>query len=524
LEITRHEADRAELDALLASGILGRTNNLVRLLGFVCEKYFNGAFDEIKEYNIAVQALGRPPDFDPQADTIVRVTAHTLRKRLEDYYRTDGARHSIHICLPPGHYVPKFIHKEDLEAGVHAGRREANDFESLDEASSREYGFTPSPTASPQGSTLAHDALRVPGPGIRSMPSFRMLKVSAVVVVAACALSAFAWYRLNRATSPQGHDRSLPVAAPASGSGQTLRAMAGDGHGPYIDHAGATWESDSFCSGGTPFSVTGRTIQGTEDAQLFSAGRRGEFRCAYPVPPGIYEVHLLFAETSGLLENTRNVTFSINGGATTSLDVVDDAGGDDIATTKVFVDVKPQSDGMIHVDFTTPGSFFNAIEILPGAPHRTLPIRIMAGPSLYRDSNGNSWMPDRYFFGGRVNRFASELSKVPDGRLFEWHRYGHFHYAIPVEARGRYTVKLYFLEHWFGVQNGSVGGAGSRVFDVSCDGIMLLKSFDIFREAGTGPLVKTFNHIEPTPQGKIEIYFTPAVNYPSVSAIEIISE
>jgi hypothetical protein len=50
---------------------------------------------------------------------------------------------------------------------------------------------------------------------------------------------------------------------------------------------------------------------------------------------------------------------------------------------------------------------------------------------------------------------------------------------------------------------------------------MLLKGFDIFREAGSEPLVKTFPHIEPTPQGKIEIYFTPAVNYPSISAIEV---
>jgi hypothetical protein len=53
---------------------------------------------------------------------------------------------------------------------------------------------------------------------------------------------------------------------------------------------------------------------------------------------------------------------------------------------------------------------------------------------------------------------------------------------------------------------------------------MLLKGFDIFREVGSEPLVKFFPHIEPTPQGKIEIYFTPAVNYPSISAIEVIPE
>jgi hypothetical protein len=112
--VNRLEAERAELDAVLASGMLGRTNNLVRFLAFVCGKYFDGAIDEIKEYSIAVQVLGRPEDFDPQVDTIVRVTAHALRKRLEEYYRTAGARHHVRISLPSGHYVPKFIHENEL--------------------------------------------------------------------------------------------------------------------------------------------------------------------------------------------------------------------------------------------------------------------------------------------------------------------------------------------------------------------------------------------------------------------------
>jgi Malectin domain len=75
------------------------------------------------------------------------------------------------------------------------------------------------------------------------------------------------------------------------------------------------------------------------------------------------------------------------------------------------------------------------------------------------------------------------------------------------------------MEHWSGVQNGGIGGVGSRVFDVSCNGVLLLQGFDIFREAGTAPLVKSFSHIEPKPQGRIEIYFTPALNYSSVSTI-----
>src|SRR6266513_1652024 len=112
----KFEAERTELETALASGELGRANNLVRMLSFVCEKYFAGRIEEIKEYSIAVEAFGRPRDFDPQSDTIVRVTAHALRKRLEDYYRTSGAQHAVHICLPPGHYIPRFIHKNGTES------------------------------------------------------------------------------------------------------------------------------------------------------------------------------------------------------------------------------------------------------------------------------------------------------------------------------------------------------------------------------------------------------------------------
>jgi hypothetical protein len=529
--ISRLEAERAEVDDVLSSGVFGRTNNPTRLLTFVCEKYFEGAIDEIKEYSIAVHALGRPESFDPQVDTIVRVTAHALRKRLEDYYRSVGAEHAVHICLPPGHYVPKFIHAQNLETtGNGSTLDEKQNGQSFDEVSSRGNGH---------GEDRLHQAVQPPrvpkvdavsglsdsaSPGNGFRVKTRTAMLAAIIAILVCVLSAFAWKKWNARIGRASAPLAQAAIAQARTAANVLRAMVGNTSASYTDGGGAKWESDHFCSGGTSFSVTGRSIQGTEDPQLFFTGRRGVFQCAYPVPPGTYEVHLLFAETSGLQENSRNVGFSINGGPLTSLDVVDDAGGDDIATTKVFTDVVPASDGNIHVDFSTPEAFVNAIEIRQGTPHRMLPVRIAVGHVPYTDSNGNVWLPDRYFFGGRLSSFGGDLSKVADGRLYLWHRFGHFHYVVPVATAGKYTLKLYFMEHWFGLQNGGIGGVGSRVFDVSCNGSMLLRGFDIFREAGSEPLVKTFQHIEPTPQGKIEIYFTPAVNYPSISAIEIVPE
>ena len=95
-------AERAELDWLLESGVLGRSANALRVLRYICEESAAGRADRVKEYTIAVEALGRRPDFDPQHDTIVRVTAlqGALRKRLQEVY-SNGRRRDP--CRSSGH-------------------------------------------------------------------------------------------------------------------------------------------------------------------------------------------------------------------------------------------------------------------------------------------------------------------------------------------------------------------------------------------------------------------------------------
>src|SRR5713101_5904239 len=89
--------EKSELDAVLSSGILDRAPTLAQFLTYICSKHFAGTTEKIKEYNIAVQALGRPPDFDQKKDSIVRVEAHKLRRRLHEYYQAEGADHEIRI-------------------------------------------------------------------------------------------------------------------------------------------------------------------------------------------------------------------------------------------------------------------------------------------------------------------------------------------------------------------------------------------------------------------------------------------
>ena len=511
--IEKHlDCERAELEAVLGSELFGRSSNLSRFLGFVCEKYFAGDTDAIKEYSIAVEALGRPVDFDPQSDTIVRVTAHALRKRLEEFYRSAGAEHAIQICLPAGHYVPRFIHRGN-------GRSHS----ALDE-----------PTVAPEQPS---EVDRIPAPNVAS-GSFRSTPASGerprrshsigTVLIVGLVLLALVLVIIPASRRWVSKDTGVAASATTSANSTTefdrsFRSLVGENRPSYTDRAGYSWQLDRICTGGTSFTATDRPILGTEDRTLFLGGRSGTFQCRIPVPAGKYEAHLYFAETAGLQENARYVVLSINGAAPVTLDVVDDAAGDDIAIVKVFPGIQPEADGTIHIDFTSPQSFLNALEIVP-APKDVVPVRIVTGHSVYRDSQGNVWLPDRYFFGGRQSRYSGDMSNMTDGGLYEWQRMGHFRYVVPVAPGHRYTVKLYFRELWFGAHNGNAGGAGSRLFDVACNGQTLLRDFDILGDGNADTVVRTFRHIQPTAQGKIELTFTPVVNYPSVNALEVIPE
>ena len=92
-----------EVDLVLRSGVFEKAPRLEKFFLYICRLHFEGRADEIKEYSIALEALGRSSDFDPKKDSIVRVEAHRLRKRLEEYYRgagSDDARSYHHSEWP----------------------------------------------------------------------------------------------------------------------------------------------------------------------------------------------------------------------------------------------------------------------------------------------------------------------------------------------------------------------------------------------------------------------------------------
>ena len=100
--------ERMEVEAVLRSGIFDRAPGLEQLFIYITSKFLEGSADDIKEYNIAVEAFGRGADFDQSRDSIVRVQAHRLRERLAEYYLSEGRSHLVQIEIPNGRYTPKF--------------------------------------------------------------------------------------------------------------------------------------------------------------------------------------------------------------------------------------------------------------------------------------------------------------------------------------------------------------------------------------------------------------------------------
>lgn len=105
------EEVRAELDRVLASDIFRSAPQLTAFLSYVVEQTLAGRAGELKGYTIAVEAFGRPTDFDPQSDPIVRVEAGRLRKALNLYFAAEGVRDPVRIAIPVGAYVPSFVQR-----------------------------------------------------------------------------------------------------------------------------------------------------------------------------------------------------------------------------------------------------------------------------------------------------------------------------------------------------------------------------------------------------------------------------
>ena len=100
--------ERWELVLRIASSRFSKAPQLREILFYICQRALADPTATIKEYEIGCNVLGRKPDFNPNDDNIVRVQVSHLRKKLEEYFLSDGKEEPIQITVPKGSYIPRF--------------------------------------------------------------------------------------------------------------------------------------------------------------------------------------------------------------------------------------------------------------------------------------------------------------------------------------------------------------------------------------------------------------------------------
>src|SRR5215472_14278357 len=102
--LVRDEVTQAEIERILHSETFRNSEVLRRLLRFLAEKSIAGEADQLKEYTIGIDALGKPSTYDPRQDSGVRIQVGRLRQKLAEYYRLEGKDDLVIIDLPKGRF------------------------------------------------------------------------------------------------------------------------------------------------------------------------------------------------------------------------------------------------------------------------------------------------------------------------------------------------------------------------------------------------------------------------------------
>jgi hypothetical protein len=495
-DVNREVNLRAEVEHLRNTLLEGRTNQAL-ILVYLADCFLRGV-ESVKEYAIAVDALGRPEDFDPKKDAIVRVEIHKLRRTLSDYYAGPGRDRATQLALAAGKYA--------LELREPPAPRE---------------GPAPSTESTPDGAIRPRARMRLGA------------ALAAAALLGALAFFSFRGFDDRTTLAPPPVSTPPPVTG-----GSTVRILCGAPDARVVDSSGFIWEGDRFFTGGRASPYPAARVHNTPDQILYKAQREGDFSYAIPLPPGDYEVRLHFAELfhgkdnpRGGGESSRLFNVFLNDQLVLeALDVILHAGGPNLALTKTFPGQRPAADGFLHLRFVTLRSdlpFINAIEILPGSGDRMLPLRIAAGsPSAVTDSQGRTWLSDRYVTGGRPQERTSPVES-DSPQLFRFERFGRFEYCLPAVPDHLFTVRVWMAEQFFDPAAApGVRATGRRHFDLLLNGQILLRDFSVI-DAARGPMKaveRVFPKRAPDAQGNVRLLFQPRTNYPVVNALELVDE
>jgi hypothetical protein len=109
------EDRRLLVERVAASSYFNRSARLRALLVYLTNRVLEDETAEIHEQEVGHHVFGRRTDYDTAADNIVRVHASMLRKRLEQYFATEGTGEAFVIEIRKGNYAPVFRERSKPE-------------------------------------------------------------------------------------------------------------------------------------------------------------------------------------------------------------------------------------------------------------------------------------------------------------------------------------------------------------------------------------------------------------------------
>jgi len=148
---------RAHLKQVLASHAFAGSKRTPDFLELIITHAVEGEFDQLRERMIGAEMFGRPVSYDTGNDSVVRVKASDVRKKLAQYYAETKEPPPLRIELPSGSYIPRFHFEQSqptsapkVDLPATAGFGQAALREQLPDAGIRANAGAVPPSASPK--------------------------------------------------------------------------------------------------------------------------------------------------------------------------------------------------------------------------------------------------------------------------------------------------------------------------------------------------------------------------------------
>jgi hypothetical protein len=107
----RRPAPAIALDELLTRVVESDTFRTAPMMRTLLLYLWKHQGEPISEYAIAVDALGRSPDFDPKTDSTVRVQVARLRAKLKEFSEAAGDSFPLRLSIPLGRHELHWVYE-----------------------------------------------------------------------------------------------------------------------------------------------------------------------------------------------------------------------------------------------------------------------------------------------------------------------------------------------------------------------------------------------------------------------------